>query len=79
MARDIFSIPGISAEVEQLFSNAKLFLPPSWNRLGIASIKASEYVRSWVKNRLILGDYFKYLLPGIRRRELIRYQIEEIL
>ena len=33
MARDIFSIPGMSAEVERLFSSAKLILPPARNSL----------------------------------------------
>ena len=27
-ARDIFGIPGMSAEVERLFSSAKLMIPP---------------------------------------------------
>lgn len=72
MARNIFSIPGMSAEVERLFSSAKLMLPPSRNSLQMDQIEAGECIRSWVRNSLIYGEYFEYLLPGARKGEHFR-------
>jgi hypothetical protein len=46
MARDRFSIPGMSADVERLFSSAKLMLPASRNLREIEQIEAGECVRS---------------------------------
>jgi hypothetical protein len=74
MARDIFSIPSILAEVERLFSSAKLMILPSRNSLAIEAIEAGECIRSWVGNSLIFGDYFEYLLPLLRKREHFRLQ-----
>ncbi len=74
MARDIFSIPRMSAEVERLFSSAKLMIPPARNGLEIEQIEAGECIRSWVKNGLVYGDYFEYLLPGLRGNEHFRVQ-----
>lgn len=53
LARDIMSIPGMSAEVERLFSSAKLMLPPSRNHLAPDAIEAGECIRSWRKNGLV--------------------------
>ena len=61
MARDILSIPAMSAEVERLFSSAKLMLPPSRNLLQPDGIEAGECIRSWTLDGLILGNYFEYL------------------
>ena len=49
MARDIFSIPGMSAEVERLFSSVKHMLGPTRSILRPEGIEAAECVRSWVK------------------------------
>jgi hypothetical protein len=48
LARDVFGIPGISAEVERHFSSAKLILPPHRSNLEPVSIEAGECIRSWV-------------------------------
>jgi hypothetical protein len=52
MARDILSIPGMSAEVERVFSSAKLMIPPERSNLGADAIEAGECIRSWIKNGL---------------------------
>jgi hypothetical protein len=46
MAKDIMSIPGMSAKVERLFSSTKLMLPPSKSSLLKDRIKAAECIRS---------------------------------
>jgi hAT family C-terminal dimerisation region len=53
MAKDIMSIPGMSAEAERLFSSTKLMLPPSRSSLLEDGIEAAECIRSWVKLGLI--------------------------
>ena len=54
MARDILSIPGMSAEVERLFSSAKLMLTDNRGCLKEDIIEAGECVRSWVKGELVV-------------------------
>jgi hypothetical protein len=56
MAKDILSIPGMSAEVERLFSSAKFMLPPERSMLGADGIEAGECIRSWIKNKLFFLD-----------------------
>jgi len=53
MAKDILSIPGMSAEVERLFSSAKLMLPPTRSLLQEDGIEAGECIRSWIQNQMI--------------------------
>ena len=53
MARDIFSILGMSVEVERLFSSAKLMIPNAWNLLKEDGIEARECIRSWIRAMLI--------------------------
>lgn len=72
MARDIFSIPGMSAEVERLFSSVKHMLGPTRSNLNPDGIEASECVRSWVKAGLILNNYFEYLSEEARKEEHFR-------
>lgn len=52
MAIDLLSIPSSSANVERLFSSAKLTTTDRRNRLGINLIEALEQCKSWmdVKN-----------------------------
>jgi hypothetical protein len=69
MARDIFGIPGMSAEVERLFSSAKLMIPPHRSSLSPASVEAGECIRSWVKGGLFYGNYFEYLSAKQRMEE----------
>lgn len=59
MARDIFSIPGMLAEVERLFSSAILMLPLARNQVLLDGIEAVECIRSWTKLKLVLGNYFE--------------------
>jgi hypothetical protein len=70
LARDIFGIPGMSAEVERLFSSAKLMIPPHRSSLKPASIEAGEFIRSWVKGGLFYSDYFEYLSHEERKRSI---------
>ena len=74
MARDIFSIPAMSAEVERLFSSTKLMIPPARNLLQPDGIEAGECVRSWTLGGLILGDYFEYLSVELQEKENFRTQ-----
>lgn len=69
MARDIFSIPSMSAEVERLFSSVKHMLGPTRSNLSPDGIEAAECVRSWVKAGLILNNYFEYLSEKDRKDE----------
>jgi hAT family C-terminal dimerisation region len=48
MALDILSIPAMLAELERLFSGAKITITDRRNRLGIESIKAIECLKSWL-------------------------------
>lgn len=59
MARDIFSIPGMSAEVERLFSSTKLGITDQRNRLEADGIEAAECVRSWVLNKVVDATNFE--------------------
>jgi hypothetical protein len=72
MARDIFSIPGMSAEVERLFSSVKHMLGPTRSILRPEGIEAAECVRCWVKAGLTLNNYFEYLSVGDRNTENFR-------
>ena len=74
LARDIFSIPAMLAEVERLFSSTKLMLPPTRNLLQPNGIEAGECIRSWTLEGLILGDYFEYLTVEQRENENYRLQ-----
>ena len=74
MARDIFSIPAMSAEVERLFSSTKLMIPLSRNLLQPDGIEAGECVQSWTLNSLILGNYFEYLPAELRAKKNYRLQ-----
>ena len=74
LARDIFGIPGMSAEVERLFSSAKLMIPPHRSALEPVSIEAGECIRSWVKGGLFYSDYFDYLSTEKRKDEHFRQQ-----
>jgi len=69
MVRDICSIPAMSAEVERLFSSAKLMIPPARNSLQPDGIEAGECVKSWMLESLILGDYFEYLSVKLQEKE----------
>jgi len=75
-SRDIFGIPGMSAEVERLFSSAKFMIPPHRSSLKPESIEAGECIRSWVAGGLFYGDYFNYLSPDERNWEAARVQAE---
>jgi hypothetical protein len=74
LARDVFGIPSMSAEVERLFSSAKLMLPPYRSALLLESIEAGECIRSWVGAGLFFGDYFEYLSPDGKLEEHFRLQ-----
>jgi len=74
MARDIFSIPGMSAKVERLFSSTKLMLPPVRNQVLLDGMEAAECIRSWTKLKLVLGNYFEYLPKHQQAREHSRSQ-----
>jgi hypothetical protein len=51
---DILSIPAILAELERLFSGAKITIIDYRNRLGIESIQAIECLKSWLsKGRIV--------------------------
>jgi hypothetical protein len=60
------------AEVERLFSSAKLMLPAHRSALEPVSIEAGECLRSWVAGKLFFGDYFDYLSNDRRLEEHAR-------
>ena len=74
MARDIFSIPAMSAEVERVLSSAKLMIPPSRNLLQADGIEAGECIRSWTLRGLISGNNFEYLAVELQMKENFRLQ-----
>jgi hypothetical protein len=49
MALDILSIPTMLAELERLFSAAKITIIDHRNQLGIESIEAIECLKSWIR------------------------------
>jgi hypothetical protein len=74
MARDIFSIPGMSAEVERLFSSTKLMIPDHRNRVKPELVEAGECIRSWAKSGLVMGSYFEYLTASLKAGEKFKDQ-----
>jgi hAT family C-terminal dimerisation region len=52
-ALDLLSIPATSAEVERVFSSAKLLLTPQRNSLSDERIEYLELLRYWWRNNLI--------------------------
>jgi hypothetical protein len=60
MAFDILSIPGMSAEVERVFSSAKKLITEERNRLGSDSVEACEIQKLNLQQGVFtygLGDY----------------------
>jgi hypothetical protein len=49
MALNILLIPAISADLEYLFSRAKIIISDRRNRFNIYTIKALECLKSWLK------------------------------
>ena len=74
MAKDVFSIPAMSAEVERLFSSAKLMVSDQRSSLKASSIEVGECVRSWIREGFVLGDYFEYLKGKEKSLEHWKYQ-----
>jgi hAT family C-terminal dimerisation region len=52
-AFDLLSIPAMSAEVERVFSSAKLLITPQRNSLSQERIEYLELLRYWWRNNLI--------------------------
>ena len=52
MALDHISIPGMSAETKQVFSDTKLFISDLHSRMGLEIIEALECIRKWILPRL---------------------------
>jgi hypothetical protein len=72
MARDIFLILAVLAEVKRVFSSAKLMIPPSMNLLQADRIEAGECIRSWTLGGLISGNNFEYLAVELQIKESFR-------
>jgi hAT family C-terminal dimerisation region len=49
MVLDLLSIPAMSAEIDRVFSSAKLTISPNRNRLGEDIIKATECLNRWYR------------------------------
>lgn len=49
MALDILSIPAIAAELERLFSSAKITITDCRNSLEIEAIEAIECLKLWLR------------------------------
>ncbi len=74
LSRDIFGIPGMSAEVERLLSSAKLMISAHWSCLEPQLIEAGKCIRSWVGAKLFYRDYFDYLSHDRRLQEHFKIQ-----
>jgi hypothetical protein len=53
MALDLFSIPGMSAECERVFSQAKKLITDERNRLSDEVIEANQLQKHWLRNGLV--------------------------
>ncbi len=56
MALNILLILVMSVDPERLFSGAKITISNRCNRLGIVTIQALEYLKSWLKVIEIQGE-----------------------
>jgi len=56
MALDVLSVLAMSAELERLFSGAKITISDRRNRLRIHTLEALECLKSWLKISPFLGD-----------------------
>ena len=56
MALDILSIPTMLADLERLFSSAKLCLIDLRNKLGMDILEAFECLKSWYKIKAFRGE-----------------------
>ena len=56
MALNVLFMLIISAELEKLFSGAKITISDRRNRLKIYTLEALEYLKSWLKISLFLGN-----------------------
>ncbi|KAH0604073.1 uncharacterized protein H6S33_007104 [Morchella sextelata] len=56
MGIEIHSIPAMSADPERLFSSSKLLISDRRNRLGDDIIEASECLKSWAAEGLVLSE-----------------------
>jgi hypothetical protein len=74
MAIDILLIPAMLADLERLFSSAKLVITDLRNRLGMGIIKAFECLKSWYKLNVWQGDS-KWLedIVGVEHGEEEKY------
>ena len=52
-ALDLLSIPAMSAELERVFSQAKLTITPTRNRLSEQTIEMLELLRYWWVNNIV--------------------------
>ena len=50
---DLFSIPAMSAECEQVFSTAKKLVTDEQNQLSATTIEANELQKAWLKAHII--------------------------
>jgi len=55
MGIELMSIPAMSDEPERVFSSAKLLISDQRNCLGDDIIQASECLKSWIQQGLVLG------------------------
>ena len=53
MALDLFSIPGMSAECERVFSQAKKMITDERNRLSPETVEADQLQKQWLMRGLV--------------------------
>ena len=53
MALDLFSIPGMSAECERVFSQAKKMITDERNRLAPEVVEADQLQKQWLLRGLV--------------------------
>ena len=56
MALDMLLILAMLADPECLFLGVKIMISDCWNRLGIFTIEALEYLKSWLRIKAIEDD-----------------------
>jgi hypothetical protein len=71
LARDIFGIPGMSAEVERLFSSAKLIIPPYRSSLRPKQLRLANILEVGLKEASFMAITLSIyqLIGGQKRRQ----------
>jgi len=85
MAFDILTIPGMSAECERAFSQAKLLITDSRNHLLPPTVQACECLKQWIRRghiptfTLTAEDEIEQQRAKVREKEKALQELAEYL